>query len=151
MSPTPRKRFSFTMRGDVESLKACQKSMEDSEAYHDMPPALQFVAELVLDELVTNTIKYGGPGDRTIDLDLNFDGRELQLTLTDNALPFDPWSVPPIAALETDDIDTVTIGGRGIHMLRNATDERSYERVGGKNVVRVIRGIRPPQNWMKAA
>ena len=143
--------FSYAIHGGVDSLRACLRSLEDSEAYQDMPSALQFVAELVLDELVTNTIKYGGNEDPTIECELAFDGKEMSMTISDDALPYDPWSTPPLAALETDDVENIVIGGRGIHMLRNATDERSYQRTGGKNVVKVARGIRPPQNWMRAA
>jgi anti-sigma regulatory factor (Ser/Thr protein kinase) len=151
MTGEPPKQFLYTMRGDVSSLKDCLRAMEQSEVYQAMPSTLQFVAELVLDELVTNTFKYGGPGERTVACDLTFDGKEMTLTLSDDGLPFDPWSVPPIAQLETDTVESIAVGGRGIHMLRNATDARSYEWVGGRNVVRVIRGIRPPHNWMKAA
>jgi anti-sigma regulatory factor (Ser/Thr protein kinase) len=151
MTAEPPKHFVYAIQDDVSSLKDCLKAMEESQAYQDMPSTLQYVAELVLDELVTNTIKYGGPGKHTIECDLKFDGREMEVVLTDDALPFDPWSVPPIAQLETDTVESLVVGGRGIHMLRNATDSRSYERIGGKNVVRVVRAIRPPHNWMKAA
>ena len=134
----------YSMSNTVASLKQCQRALENSEVYQQMPSSLRFVTELILDELASNTIKYGGPGRHTIDMRVHFDGEELLVTLEDDGLPFNPWEAAPMGDLETENIQDLAIGGRGIHMLRQATDERRYEYTNGKNVITLSRLVRRP-------
>jgi anti-sigma regulatory factor (Ser/Thr protein kinase) len=137
--------FSYQMSGYPASLQECLSAMEESPVYQDLPPSLRFVAELILDELASNTIKYGGLDCHRIDFLLAFDGDLMRVELVDDAMPFDPWGEAP----RVDDsgvlgIDDLEIGGRGIHMLRQATDTQRYERKDGKNINVMTRQARRP-------
>jgi anti-sigma regulatory factor (Ser/Thr protein kinase) len=140
------------MRNEVGELANCLRALEESECYLHMPPSLRFVTELVLDELVSNTIKYGGPGEHEITMIVEWDGSELSVRIEDDALPFNPWEQSAMGEFDDDEdhdptaeeIDALQVGGRGLQMLRRATDTRDYERVGGKNIVTVTRHLRRP-------
>jgi anti-sigma regulatory factor (Ser/Thr protein kinase) len=140
------------MRNEVGELANCLRALEESESYRQMPPSLRFVTELVLDELVSNTIKYGGPGEHEIAMSIDWDGAELSVRIEDDALPFNPWEQSAMGEFDDDEehvfsaeeVDALKIGGRGLQMLRRATDTREYQRHGGKNIVTVTRHLKRP-------
>jgi len=100
---------------------------------------------LCLEELLTNTIKYGY-GDnriRQIDIDMRLLDGELTIEIVDDAAPFDPTS-----DAQTPDIDATIeerpIGGLGIFLVTNFTDSMQYNRELNRN--RLILKKRLAQN-----
>lgn len=140
--------FAYTMSGHLSSLQECLRALEESSVYQEMPPPLRFVAELILDELASNTLKYGGLDCHEILFQLDFDGESMRVALIDDAMPFNPWQdAPTVTDADEDTVEDLAIGGRGVHMLRQATDSQHYERKDGKNINIVTRsGRRPPKH-----
>lgn len=133
--------FTYRMGSYPASLQACLRALEESEVYEQMPPHLRFTAELILDELASNTIKYGGLDCREILFQLEFDGENMRVVVSDDAKPFNPWEeAPGINDEDVENIEDIPIGGRGIEMLRQATDFRHYERKDGRNINILMRG-----------
>ena len=89
--------------------------------------------ELVLEEAITNTLRYGydGSGPREIEIDLQVDLDEVQVLIVDDAKPFDPMEVD--AQLLPDSLDDAQVGGLGLLMIRNTASRMSYERREGQN------------------
>ena len=89
--------------------------------------------ELVLEEAITNTLRYGynGGGLREIQIDLQVDLDEVQVLIVDDAKPFDPLEVN--AQLLPDSLDDAQVGGLGLLMIRNTASRMSYERREGQN------------------
>ena len=89
--------------------------------------------ELVLEEAITNTLRYGyeGSGLREIQIDLQVDLDEVQVLIVDDASPFDPLEVD--AQLLPDSLDDAQIGGLGLLMIRNTASRMSYEWREGQN------------------
>lgn len=90
--------------------------------------------ELVLEESVTNTIRYGYERDcglRWIHLGMTLDDDGVNIELEDDAhefnplLPPDPVTPPSLAGTE--------IGGLGLLMIRRTASALSYSRVNGHN------------------
>ena len=101
---------------------------------------------ILLEELLTNLVKYGYPdrpecGRAEIVLALN--GGRLEIEFIDDGCAFDPFAVPP-PNLEGP-LETRTPGGLGLHILRSLTDEASYERRNGNNVIRLSRVLESPK------
>ncbi len=143
--------FSYRITGYPTTLQSCLGALEESEIYQEMPSSLRFVAELILDELASNIIKYGGPDWKEILFHVSFDGEVMQVAITDHGKEFNPWTQSPAVALEEpDDIEDLEIGGRGIHMLVQATDSRHYERKDGKNINFMTRSVRGCQDNLAA-
>jgi anti-sigma regulatory factor (Ser/Thr protein kinase) len=100
-----------------------------------MTEAAVFQINLVLEELVSNVILHGlgvgQPGSIHVCIERNDD--LLEIRLTDNARPFDPFSIGPPDV--TVGIEDRPIGGLGVHLVRTLMDEWGYERVGPHNCV----------------
>ena len=118
--------------GEVAKVKAAFAEFADAQA---LPDAIRRGMKVVLDELLTNTIRYGFAeqegGEVTIDVELR-QGR-LSVTLTDDGQPFNPLEM---AAPDTElPVETREIGGLGILLVRKMMDEVSYQRRADRNVV----------------
>jgi len=103
--------------------------LADRNAPHDV----HYFANLAIEELVTNCIKYGyeDAGEHIIEIKLRISGNELALTVTDDGHPFNPLELPaPDTQLPVQDRP---IGGLGIHLLRQMSDRMEYVRADGRN------------------
>lgn len=90
---------------------------------------------LVLDELFTNIVSYGYDGKSIDEITfiLQMIGNEIQVTICDNAKPFDPtMSEDPHPDTS---LDNKEIGGLGIFIARHYTDSIDYRRKDKKNIV----------------
>lgn len=93
--------------------------------------------ELVLEEAVTNIIRYGYEGQPAreqppmIEIDLQVDLDEVQVLIVDDARPFDPLDSGGLLLPET--LDDAQVGGLGLLMIRNTASSMSYERRDGQN------------------
>lgn len=94
-----------------------------------------FALQIVVEELVTNVIDYGGvpPGERAATVELTLENGVLTMVLSDCGREYNP--------LLREDPDTTLpaekrpIGGLGVHFCKKLTDTQSYTRVDGKNVL----------------
>jgi serine/threonine-protein kinase RsbW len=101
----------------------------------NIPSKALFRLNLALDELLTNVISYGYPEQRVgeIRIRVRFDGNRIEVRLADDALAFDPFSVPDPDISSS--LDERPIGGLGVHFVRTLMDEVSYSREGRENIV----------------
>ena len=100
---------------------------------------------LAVNEAVTNSLLHGyheQPGAITIDVEAN-DG-DLWVRLIDDAPPFDPTTVPPPDINRP--LEERPLGGLGVHMMRQLTDEITYRAAGdnGNELSFVKRGVLSP-------
>lgn len=98
---------------------------------------LVFDINLVLEEIISNIILYGYEDEEMhqIEVELRYNGQELELTIQDDAKAFNPLEAPdPDLDLPLEDRP---IGGLGIYLTRSLMDELSYQRTQGKNVLTV--------------
>jgi anti-sigma regulatory factor (Ser/Thr protein kinase) len=101
-----------------------------------LPAATSYAVQLCLEEAVSNIVRHGFPGradmdQQTIELALQRSGACAILTIQDGATPFDPTTVPSPARPRT--LDDVTLGGQGIHLMRQFSQGMQYERLGERN------------------
>lgn len=90
--------------------------------------------ELAVDEAVTNIMLYGYPSsDGQIWISCGVEGGVVRVQVEDEGVPFDPTAAPE-PDLEGD-AWVRPIGGLGIHLIREMTDELRYERRGGRNIL----------------
>ena len=102
-------------------------------AGRNAPPAADYLANLALEELITNCVKYGYDDDaeHIIEIELGFSDSKLVLTVEDDGHPFNPLDLPePDTNLPVEDRP---IGGLGIHLLRKMSDRMEYTRLENKN------------------
>lgn len=103
------------------------------------PHAAAFLSDLVIEELVTNTIKYGYDDSERhcIGVCVDFDDSTLSIEVCDDGHEFDPLSQEtPDTGLPAEERG---IGGLGIHLVCQMSDDVRYERRDGCNVVAVTK------------
>ena len=96
---------------------------------------------LAVNDAVTNVLLHGydgRPGPVTICVEVVND--DLRVVLTDNAPLFDPTRVPPPDIFLP--LEDRPLGGLGVHMMRQLTDELVYRPLAdGNELVFVKRGV----------
>ena len=93
--------------------------------------------KLAVEEAVTNIIDYAYPDrvEGTVTIAIEADANAVRFVITDTGAEFDPTSVSN--ADTTLGIDDRPIGGLGVFLVRNLMDSINYERIDGKNVLRL--------------
>lgn len=96
-------------------------------------------ANLILDELITNSISYGHLDDQAdaIRINLCAENDQMVITMEDDGIPFNPFE----EAIEPDldaDVGDRLIGGLGIYFVTMLSIDHSYKRVGETNRIRVV-------------
>jgi serine/threonine-protein kinase RsbW len=117
----------LTVAGEVERF--C--------AENGLPKAVSFKVRLVLEEMVLNLIDHA-TGSRTdrIDVRIELEGGRVVLVLEDDSDPFDPRSAP--AFDKTRPLEERGPRGMGIHLVRSMSEAIAYERIGPRNLLRVV-------------
>ena len=108
-----------------------------------------FDLKLVLEELFVNVAHYGFPEGQPrqsvhVEAAADRNAGVLHITISDAGVPYDPLtyaSQKVDAGLGTDN----KVGGLGVLLVRERTDGISYERVGGRNVLHLIKRIDAPE------
>lgn len=96
---------------------------------------------VIVDEVVSNLLKYGGVKREELDLEIraSIEGSDLVLRFSDSGLPFDPLSAKaPVLEIP---VEQRRNGGLGIHLIRTLTDSQRYARENGRNVLVLTRSI----------
>jgi serine/threonine-protein kinase RsbW len=99
---------------------------------HDLSDPTRRAMHVVLDELLSNTVKCA---DRAvfIEVDLAVKDGSLEVVVSDDGAPFDPLAVaPPDVEAKLADRP---VGGLGLHLVRELVDSIRYTCEGGRNRV----------------
>ncbi len=124
----------------IESLLNFVDQLEQQFALSDEHA---YLMRLVVEEFATNIVKYsydhhmGG----LIQLGCTCDDDELRIVIRDHGRPFDPRTSPEPDL--SDDLETRTIGGLGVFLVREMCDTLSYyhDTTSGWNELVVIKKI----------
>jgi anti-sigma regulatory factor (Ser/Thr protein kinase) len=131
--------------GEIQRVTA---ALEDFARDQGLDERNVFQLSLCLDELLTNTINYGyidrvNPDD-SCDISVSF-GRldnRLLVILEDDGQPFDPLQEADAPDLEAD-LESRSIGGLGLHLVRTFMDACRYMRVDDRNRLELEKQITP--------
>lgn len=122
----------------VNSFDAIPAANDTATAWleaNDVSPGAAYLANLAIEELVTNSIKYGydDSAQHEVEVTLAIDSGALVITVVDDGHAFDPLAQ---AAPDTEmAMADRPIGGLGIHLLRKMSDTMTYERRDHQNRV----------------
>lgn len=108
----------------------------------DVPGDIHLELTLVAEEIITNIDKYSGlPEGATIELALAAGTTEVSLEARDQGIAFNPLKDSRRSPLGTD-IESAEIGGLGVHLITQFTDQQSYSRIDDTNILRVVKSLR---------
>ena len=97
---------------------------------------------LAIEEAVVNVMNYAyAPDERgNIQLEVTADETVVSFVLKDKGKPFDPTAMPEV---DVDDyVATRSVGGLGIHLIRNYMDEVNYQHTNGENVLMMKKNLK---------
>jgi len=127
----------LTLRNDAAALPAAQAGVDRLLGDHEISDSTASTVRLVLEELLTNIIKYAYPqgGTHEIELSLDVSSEEVQLSLRDDGREFDPTSQVEPELPST--LDEAEPGGRGLVLVRAFSKAIDYSREQGRNRIKV--------------
>ncbi len=106
-----------------------------------LQPRDLFALQVIVEELVTNVIDYGGvpAGELAVTVALEIRDGELAIRLSDRGREYNPLlREDPDTTLPAEDRP---IGGLGVHFCKQLTDAQRYERAGDRNILEFKRRL----------
>ncbi len=107
----------------------------------EIPAAMGFTLDLVLEEAFTNVVKYAFDDDQTHEILLEFEKNDqwLEIRLIDDGLSYDPTQKtdPDIEA----PVEDRQVGGLGIFLIKQFMDSVDYQRKDNKNYLILTKQI----------
>jgi serine/threonine-protein kinase RsbW len=124
----------ITVPAKLESLEGLVQSAAGSAMQCGLSGEDLFAVELVTEEAAVNVFTYAYPrSEGKIRLRCMGDGDRFVIEVTDWGVPFDATVQP--APDVTGPLEERPVGGRGIYLMKNMTDEMRYTREGGRNIL----------------
>ena len=129
------------LANDFDGLAGLADRVERFGAEQGLPANVVNAINVALDEAVSNAINHGyDAGVRgEIAVRLRRGADRVEVEVEDDGRPFDPLQVPPPDLSLP--LEQRPIGGLGVHLIRNLMDEVSYTRVGGRNVLKMVKHL----------
>lgn len=126
------KKQTLTVPGHYAGVKQiCQFIAQGAEEAGLGETAVYHI-ELACDEASANIIEhaYGAEGAGDIEISWHIANNFFVVTIHDNGRRFDPSQIPPPPSVkklpQSDEFDTIKVGGLGIHFMRQMMDEVTF-------------------------
>jgi len=129
------------LKNDVSEIAPAAEEVARFLRGQGVSPGALYLAHLVIEELVTNIIKYGydDRAEHEIHIAVRLGDNRLMMEIADDGHPFNPCEAPaPDLSLPA---DQRPIGGLGLHLVRNLSDSFEYERRDKKNIVTISKAL----------
>lgn len=123
---------------DVDSVTHAFEYAEDffsGAGLNDSDDVL-FNTHIVLDEIISNIVKYANTKD-DISVELSVENGLLKIVLIDCGDEFDPIAVANTERRKIKSIEGCQVGGVGLRIVKKISQKMEYERKDGKNTLTV--------------
>ncbi len=136
-------RLALELAPDLGEITRLIEVFENLGEQLQLAPDTLYQMTLVLDELVTNTISYGGilPSDGPIRVEFKVADGVLEIVLSDPGKRFDPRHAPAPDTGQA--LEDRQIGGLGVHLVRSMVDSFDYCHEAGRNRVTLRKRLVP--------
>jgi len=128
-------RRSITLPNDVQEVPQLSAFVDAVCEALDLDMNTTLKLNLAIEEAVVNVMNYAYPTGTagTVTIETEADDEWLTFVISDSGKPFDPTLKKEIDT--TLPMEERSIGGLGIHLVRQIMDSISYERTDGTNVL----------------
>lgn len=132
----------FEINNQMEELGRVRAEIEQLMLKLGFSEECRSDVQLICEEILCNIISYGFPklGRHSMELQFVFDGHSLTLEFIDDGIAFDPLNRPDPYLDYPEDGDR-PVGGLGIYLVKELTDQQYYERRASKNHLTVRRSV----------
>lgn len=147
MSLAREQMVNVTIRNQITDLANVTDTVDRVGMDAGIPVKTIVQLQVVLDEVLSNVIKYAWPdgGSHEFYVSITVRNGGIEVTITDDGRPFNPLDQAP-PALPADGRRPQP-GGVGIHMVRQLVDSIEYVRFDGRNQVTLTKsyGLEPQE------
>jgi serine/threonine-protein kinase RsbW len=125
----------LSVRNNLTDLRSLQESVCGFLQRRAVPTEVIYNVRLALEEILTNTIKFGYPDalPHEIAVNLTLAPGEAILVIEDDARAFDPQTEPKPDL--TPPLEQRPLGGLGLHLVRSLSSRMTYRRQNDKNIL----------------
>ena len=132
----------IVLGNDISSVKILNEFIDRlaQDCGLDMEESMEI--KLALEEAVVNIIEHAYPAGQKdeIAIEMEVDGNEFRIEITDKGAEFDPTAVPDANTLAS--AEERPIGGLGIFLIRRLMNEVNYRREDGENILTLSKKIK---------
>ena len=125
---------------DPKQLAVLNQFLQEFWTAAALPPAAMQPFELALEEIFMNIVMHGSEPGRTPCVEVSLDGgagETVTMTVEDDGPQFDPLSLPEPDV--SSGLEERPVGGLGVFLVRQMMDAVSYERVGTRNQLKMMK------------
>jgi serine/threonine-protein kinase RsbW len=135
MATAPAQTVNVSIRNDVTDLLNVADIVDRVGVEAGIPTRTVIQLQVVLDEILSNIIKYAWPEGESHEFAVGIDVRDggVEITITDDGRPFNPLA--QTAPKSSPPGRRPAPGGVGIHLVGQLVDGFKYARVDGRNLV----------------
>ena len=135
----------ITIKNKQEELEHVNTALSEYIVEHHLPESLLLTLELIAEEIMVNTINYGYADKvdeaisiQTMSVHISHDKNQVTMTFIDQAKAFNPLELKE-AKLGMPEAEE-SVGGLGVHLVKEMCDTYNYEYVAGENrfTVRIL-------------
>lgn len=127
----------LVLASDFDELPRVVAAVDAFVREHALDARTAYSLHLVLEEMLTNAVKYGRADGipHPIEVNLAIEEGAISVEIEHDGDEFDPTAAP--APTLGNSLESRPIGGLGLHLVRQVSERMSYERIGERNRVRV--------------
>jgi serine/threonine-protein kinase RsbW len=136
-----RKTKHFVIDNRIGEIPFLAEKIEELAGKWELPESLTMNINLVLEEALSNIIFYAYNDNRKhqIKISMTLINKNLTFKITDNGIPFDPFSLPqPDISLSAEERP---VGGLGIFLISKFMDAVHYSRQNNMNILTLNKNI----------
>ncbi len=138
--------LSFTIKNKLEELARLADIIDARAEERNWPVGWAMNMNVCLDELITNVISYGyrdQPDGQDAESDdirivVSEADDDLIVEMEDHGSPYNPFVEAPEPDVDAG-VEDRKIGGLGVYLVKQLTDETSWERRGNVNHIRLVK------------
>jgi anti-sigma regulatory factor (Ser/Thr protein kinase) len=133
MTKKQEQKYNFTLGHRIEDIARLEHIIKELAQLWDIDEKSLFQLNLILEELISNTMFYGFKDmeNGRVDVELFFDGKHIHVDIHDDARAFDPTKHDHDPSGH--DLDERDIGGLGLLLTRQISEDLNYRYEEGKN------------------
>lgn len=142
---------SLTIANQFGELARVESWLEQMVQHCQLAERTVFKLDLVLNEALPNIISYAYPDQLRHDILIRLEDRDddVILEIIDDGMAFNPFAADTLPEQIT--LESASINGRGIHLIKSFTDTQEYQRINNTNTIRVtIRKSPEPSKHLAA-